>query len=251
MSMRAPNATIQPFRHARGEGAIVFDADALRQTPVPDWFDPLHWGEGARPVGSGGRGGAWFIDAPPRVMVLRHYLRGGLMAKVSRDAFIWRGQDAVRSFAEFALLQALHARGLPVPEALAAAYWREGRHYRAAILLGRIEHVRSFGQRVLDDAASAPWRDCGALVARFHRAGLDHADLNAHNLLFDDAGRGWMIDFDKGRLRAGAGPWRDANLARLRRSLDKITGGRMQREMDAGFSELQRAYDAAMDEAGT
>lgn len=247
--MRAPNATIQPFRHARGEGAIVFDADALRQTPSPEWFDPAHWGKAAERVGSGGRGGAWFIDAADGAMVLRRYLRGGLMAKLSRDAFVWREQESVRSLAEFNLLQALEARGLPVPRALAAAYWRAGRHYRAAILLSRIVNVHAFGARVVQDATSAPWQACGELIARFHRAGLDHADLNAHNLLFDDADNGWMIDLDKSRLRDGGGDWRDANLARLRRSLDKISDGRMRREIDAGFGQLQRAYDAAMDEA--
>ncbi len=246
MSMRAPRETEVPFRHARGEGAIVFDPDALSQTPAPEWFDPAHWGDAATRVGSGGRGSAWFVDAPAGPMLLRHYLRGGLMAKLSRDGFVWRGADAARSIAELRLLQNLHMRGLPVPRALAAGYWREGRSYRAAILLGRIEGVRSFGDRVLEDAASAPWAACGALIARFHRAGLDHADLNAHNLLFDDAGSGWVIDLDKSRLRARGGDWRDANLARLRRSLDKIGSAKMNRAINEGFAELQRAYDAVM-----
>ena len=247
MSMRESSETLLPFRHARGEGAIVFDAHALPQTPDPAWFDAGHWGADAQPVGSGGRGAAWFIDAAWGAMVLRRYLRGGLIARLSHDAFVWHGQDEVRSFVEFRLLQALHRQGLPVPLPLAAAFWREGRRYRAAILLQRILGVHSFGHRVLDDAATAPWRECGALIARFHRAGLDHSDLNAHNLLFDDGNSGWMIDFDKSRIRGdAASSWRQANLARLRRSVDKITDGKQAGVVEAGFDQLVRAYDQVM-----
>lgn len=244
--MRDSSETLLPFRHARGEGAIVFDPRTLPQIPAPTWFDPAHWGAAAQPVSGGGRGAAWFIDAAWGAMVLRHYLRGGLMARLTRDAFIWRGADNVRSLAEFRLLRQLHALGLPVPVPLAAAYWRNGRHYRAAILLERITDVHSFGHRVLVDVASAPWRECGALIAHFHAAGLDHADLNVHNLLFNDAGKGWMIDFDKSRIRGVGGAWRQANLARLRRSLDKLAGGRPEAAMDAGFAALIDAYQARM-----
>jgi len=49
---------------------------------------------------------------------------------------------------------------------------------------------------------------------------VDHADLNAHNILMGDGGVS-IIDFDRGRLRA-PGKWAAANLARLQRSLMKI-----------------------------
>ena len=76
--------SLTPFEYGRegrneGYGAILFDAERARQV-TPDWFSPLHWGERARPVLSGGRGGAWLIDAPEGGMVLRHYLRGGWAA---------------------------------------------------------------------------------------------------------------------------------------------------------------------------
>lgn len=236
---------VVPFRDARGEGVIVFDPVALPQTPVPDWFDAGHWGAAANVVGSGGRGAAWFVDAPWGGMVLRRYLRGGWVARLTRDRYVWRGEDAVRSFAEFRLLQALQAYGLPVPSPLAAAYWREGRRYRAAILLARILNAHSFGYLVLADATSAPWSDAGQLIARFHLAGLDHPDLNAHNLLFDDASKGWMIDFDKARFREpDERGWRRANLARLRRSLDKLASGNP--AVDAGYTQLLEAYQAEL-----
>ena len=130
---------------------------------------------------------------------------------------------------------------MPLP--FAAYYRREGLHYRAAILMQRLPGVRSLA--ALASEGDAPWEQAGQLVARFHRAGLDHADLNAHNVLFDADGRGWMIDFDRSRLRIPATAWRQANLQRLLRSLRKRRGTRSMAEVDAGFARLRAAYDAA------
>ena len=236
------NEHLTPFRDARGYGAILFDRTQLRQ-PEPAWFDPAHWGDAAQPVSDGGRGGAWFIDFNDGDALLRQYLRGGMIAAFNRDRHLWRGITHVRSFAEFRLLRALRAKKLPVPMPFAAWYRREGLHYRAAILMQRLHDVRSLAS--LAEAGGAPWEAVGQLVARFHRAGLEHADLNAHNLLFDGQGRGWMIDFDRSRLRIPASGWREANLLRLQRSLRKQRGGRALGEVDAAFAQLRAAYDAA------
>lgn len=245
--MHTSSEKIETFRDAEGEIVIVFDPAVMSQTPVPAWFDAAYWGDAAERIGSGGRGAAWFVDLDEQAMVLRRYLRGGWAAKFSRDHYLWRGEEAVRSVAEFRLLQRLAVLGLPVPMPLAAAYWRAGRRYRAAILIARISDVTSLGDRVLDDVASAPWVESGRLIARFHRVGLDHPDLNAHNVLFDKTGKGWLIDFDKAVMRDPAQHhWQRANLARLHRSLHKLGGPALTAAVDAGFIELRSAYDEAM-----
>jgi 3-deoxy-D-manno-octulosonic acid kinase len=78
------------------------------------------------------------------------------------------------------------------------------------------------------------WIAIGRCLRRFHDLGVCHADLNAHNILlgqFDvptsaapdsQHDRIYLIDFDRGTLRK-PGFWQDANLVRLRRSLEKIT----------------------------
>jgi 3-deoxy-D-manno-octulosonic acid kinase len=103
--------------------------------------------------------------------------------------------------------------------------------------------VRSLADRLADEGAEAPWAEAGRLIARCHRAGLDHADLNAHNLLFDDARRGWVIDLDRSRLRIPETGWRERNLARLRRSLLKVRGARGVDEVLTCWSRLRSAYD--------
>lgn len=252
--------SLTPFRSADGSGpggAILFDASLLRQagakSVLPVWFDPAWWGERAERVGSGGRGGAWFIagtGAPgerhPAIgpAVLRLYLRGGFVAKLTRARFLWRGAERTRSFAEFRLLREALRRKLPVPRPIAAIYWREGPWYYAGILLERLEGTTSLADLAAARGADAPWAQAGTLVARLHRGGLDHADLNAHNLLFDAGGRGWAIDLDRGTLRIPATGWREKNLARLHRSLRKLRGARSQAEVDRDYAALRAAYDA-------
>lgn len=252
---------LTPFRIADDagrvlEGAILFDATRVRQAD-PGWFDPAWWGERAQAVGRGGRGGAWFVEPatesqvaergsnsiPFGAAVLRHYLRGGMVARFSRDRFWWRGPSHVRSFDEFRLLRELRGKGLPVPMPIAAIYWRVGGFYRAAILLDRLQNVRALADWASDDAEAAIWARAGELIARMHRVGLDHADLNAHNLLFEPNGRGWIIDLDRGRIRIPATAWREANLKRLERSLLKLRGARSEDRVREDVRRLREAYD--------
>lgn len=167
-----------------------------------------------------------------------------MAAQLSRDRYLWHGSNRTRSFAEFRLARSVIKRGLPVPRPIAAYYRREGFRYQAAILLDRIDDVRSLADRATVAADGAPWEAAGRLVARTHRVGLDHADLNAHNLLFNAAGNGWVIDLDRGALRIPATGWRERNLARLRRSLLKLRGERSPDEVLHDFQRLRSAYDA-------
>lgn len=235
---------LTPYRDDSGYGAILFDRERVQQA-APEWFSPAHWGEQARPVDSGGRGGAWFVDAPFGQVVLRRYLRGGLVARFNRDRYWWRGSHLTRSFAEFRLTREVARKGLPVPMPIAAWYRRDGLHYYAAILVARLNDVRSLADRAAVAGDGAPWEETGRLIARCHRAGLDHADLNATNLLFDTAGRGWVIDLDRGAIRIPATGWRERNLARLKRSLLKLRGSRSPAEVERDFARLRAAYDRA------
>ena len=234
---------LTPCREGRGYGAILFDRERLRQADAA-LFSPAHWGEKARPVGEGGRGGAWFVDAPFGPCVLRHYLRGGLAARLSHDRYLWQRADRTRSFAEFRILRELLRRKCPVPQPVAACYLRGRFSYRAWIIVERLREVRSLADLVREAPADAPWEDTGVLIARFHREGLDHADLNAHNVLYDARGKGWLIDLDNSRMHIPATAWRERNLQRLLRSLHKVAGAAEAVAVEAGFARRRKAYDA-------
>ena len=217
-------AQIQPTP----EGAIVFDAAALAQAHFdPDWFEPEYWrARAAAREPQGGRGGAIFIEAPFGSCALRHYRRGGMAARIFGDEYLWTGAERTRSFAEFRLLNALRAKGLRAPQPLAARFRRRGAWYRADIITRRIERAATLAELLaagFADAAVAA--RVGAEIARFHAQGVYHADLNAHNVMLADDGV-WLIDFDRGRMRAPARAWQLANLARLERSLRKLGAAR-------------------------
>ncbi|WP_328732191.1 lipopolysaccharide kinase InaA family protein [Vreelandella azerica] len=53
-----------------------------------------------------GRGNSLFIQPNPgghQEWVLRRYLRGGLMAKLNRDQYLWTGRERTRAFTEMRL----------------------------------------------------------------------------------------------------------------------------------------------------
>lgn len=205
-----------------GNSAIVFDSMVAPQV-TPAWFEPAFWrSSGNLRMGEGGRGGVAYVHTPAGECVLRHYRRGGAMAPWLGDRYLWRGRDRTRGFAEFRLLRELHALGLPVPRPVAARCQRAGRYYTADLITLCIAKAQTVAQYLangtFDDVLA---RGVGGLIARFHRRGVFHADLNAHNILMNPGGI-YLIDFDRGQMRASARGWQQSNLARLRRSLIKL-----------------------------
>lgn len=203
-------------------GAILCDAAVSSQVD-DDWFAPDYWRErGALRMQAGGRGGVAIIASPLGECVLRHYRRGGLVRALLGDRYLWLGARRSRPFREFRLLAEIARLGLPGPCAVAARYRRQGLLYRADLITHRIAGARTLAECLAGgDLGSELAVEVGAVVGRFHRAGIWHADLNAHNVLVSAAGL-HLIDFDRGRQRAPAPGWRRANLQRLRRSLLKL-----------------------------
>ena len=64
------------------------------------------------------------------------------------------------------------------------------------------------------------WQSLGQCIARFHKHGVYHADLNAKNILIADE-QFYLIDFDRGELRTPKADWQKANMERLLRSFRK------------------------------
>lgn len=210
------------------------------------WFFPDFWEDQAKPVTSGGRGGAWFIDTEPCGMVLRHYRRGGLMARLAERTYLFTGFDQARSLAEFRLLGRLRSLGLPVPEAVAAIAWKYRLFwYQAAILVKRIPGAVTFpdSPRLGDELL---WEQLGQVIRRFHDNGLDHVDLNCDNILVAE-GQIYLIDFDRCKLVAESdneadSAWKQRNLERLQRSVRKRCPALSSSQRENLWQHLFQAY---------
>jgi 3-deoxy-D-manno-octulosonic acid kinase len=100
---------------------------------------------------------------------------------------------------------------------------RAGLLYRADIMTVRLPATESLARRLRAAPLSrSVWTHMGATLRRFHQAGACHADLNAMNILLDEAGGCHVIDWDKGRLIPPRPRWQAANMQRLRRSLRRL-----------------------------
>ena len=225
-------------------GAILAErSSAIDAAALFESGSPTTGGSGT--VAPGGRGSVTFLRVGDRELVRRRYLRGGLVARLAHDGYLWLGESRTRPFRELRLLGRLVDLGLPVPPPVAARFRRHGLVYRGELITARLPAATSLASRWLaGDMSAADWSAAGHCIRRFHDAGVRHADLNAHNVMLDGSGNVWLLDFDRGRI-VRPGPWRERVLARLARSLAKIAAaaGRGE-EWREGFTLLMQAHDA-------
>ena len=213
----------------RAPCSLIAPALAIYSTPPGKRFSNRNFGPPVANSRRSAEGEALrgSVESGPRSWVLRHCRRGGYMARFSQDRYLWAGERRVRAFAEYRLLERLMERGLPVPRPIAARYQRAGVAYRCDLIMQRIIDARPLSSMLATaDLSEVSWRAIGAAIARLHHAGVDHADLNAHNILLDGRGAVSIIDFDRGRVRERErerGAWTSRNLSRLRRSLTKVS----------------------------
>lgn len=229
MLERASNATLTGNSMVKtqtdGKEFIKFDSAVLPECEAKH-FSPRYWQQQKAIAGnSTGRATVWFIQQGDHGMLLRHYYRGGLVGKVNKDRFWREPEQRSRAVHEFDLLNKLVAKGLPVPKPIAARMIKTGLFsYRADILVevipGAIDVFRLLKERQL---SAKQWRSLGAVVRRLHDQNVYHSDLNCHNLMLDDQDKPWIVDFDKCDFKQ-EGPWKQENLARLKRSLIKEKG---------------------------
>jgi 3-deoxy-D-manno-octulosonic acid kinase len=229
-------------------GGILYDASRLRK-PAAELFDIEHWrAQGALQEMAGGRASVAIVGSGEQRWVLRHYRRGGLIASISRDRYVWLGEARTRSFAEWRLLAELRRRGLPVPAPVAACYVRSVLTYRADLITEHLADCRTLADAITGmQLPPEHWSAVGRTIARFHREGVHHADLNAHNILLG-AGAAptvYLLDFDRGRIRA-RGTWEHEVLARLRRSLEKVKAQR--HDVAFGTAEWQLLMSGSVPE---
>lgn len=161
--------------------------------------------------------------------LVRPYLHGGVLRRLTRDRFASRPP---RPFVELAVTAAARDRGVATVEVLAALVARgAGPWYRGWLVTRELQGARNLWAALQGgpsgEAKQSMLRRAGRALRLMHLCGLDHGDLNLRNLLVLDRALGpevYVIDFDKARLFPGPVPAPRArrNLRRLRRSVRKL-----------------------------
>jgi 3-deoxy-D-manno-octulosonic acid kinase len=233
-----------------GRHALISSA-SLSAPAEPGWFDAARWHrDGGVALETSGRGAVLIVKHGDETWVIRHYHRGGFVARFVADHYLWTGLDRTRSFREWRLLRRLRDAGLPVPNPIAAHVYRTGPIYTADIITTYLPDTRKLSAFISEAAVPERcWREIGRMVRAIHAHGVDHPDLTAHNILLDPRGSLFLVDFDNANVKP-AGVWQRAGVERLKRSLRKValeTGTDFDAaawaEIEAGYADPPRGVE--------
>ncbi len=223
-----------------GQDHIEYDPKWISRAS-PDLFDPRYLeARGMLSSVSGGRGTVRLFSYEDRLYALRHYYRGGCMARPLGDRYLWTGPYRSRPAREARLLRHLARQGLPVPHPVAWRVVHDRLVYRADLIVTGIASASSLTERLRERAIPVEaWEDLGASLRRFHNLQVWHADLNLGNIMIDAKSRFFLIDFDRCRILSGDF-WKRSNLRRLHRSCLK------ERSRNPGFRFRDQDFDALL-----
>jgi 3-deoxy-D-manno-octulosonic acid kinase len=169
-------------------GGFEEAADELGLAERARWESKIAEGESA------GRGRIAFVDSSGGRLTLKQLRRGGLAGALWRERFLSRE----RLTANLSTPALARERGVSTPAAMALllvggppGLWR------GWLALETVPRARDMMQCVLQQTqTTAVWAEVLGVARSLHDAGIEHPDLNLGNLLFDEAGKAWVIDLD-------------------------------------------------------
>lgn len=249
------------------EGAwrVLGDPGSVRAFALPGavpWLEGLlkgggeiHSWAGSHPArrALGGRGETWSVPAPDggdERWVVRHYYRGGLAAGWLGDRYLTLGEP--RPFAEARASREARRRGIPTPEVVAGAVYRDGIFYRADLVTEEIPEATDLANLLTLHPGSVGENEAlaaaGGLVRRLEVEGIFHPDVHAGNVVIQAMGGGsqaHLVDLDRCCVRslgvpAPAFPMR----RRLERSLRKLERRRGVPLPPSAWDALRMGFEA-------
>lgn len=223
-----------------GRSYILYDSELISD-PGMEIFDREHHlsNEGhsvaGLSIGKGvGRAKVVCFQSDNKYLILKHYFRGGFVARFVKDRYLGFDVERSRAFREWRLLKTMIDLELPVPNAVAAHVYQGLFYYRADLITQLIENSKTLADVLVEDSIDTEhWEKIASCIKRFHDNNIYHADLNARNILLTEKGEVYLIDFDDSDFRTGSESWKMKNLTRLKRSLLKFK----KNESSFNFSE--------------
>lgn len=170
--------------------------------------------DAARNRGAAGRGNVSHVElADGTRVIVREFLRGGLLARFCRRSFL-RPQfgsrqqlpdgsllSGYRPFDELRVLEYLRLHGTSVPVPVVAFICESYLTYRGLIVLEEVRRSRNLLDLVLKKEQGVSLAELSAAVGReawkMLNLGIQHTDLHLGNVLLDGTGGVVIIDLDK------------------------------------------------------
>ena len=126
-----------------------------------------------------GRGKALELQYENKSYFIKHYIRGGFVAKVSYDRYILRSLASTRAVKEYNLLNIMNEKGLPVPKAAALQIIMSRFTYKADLITRTIENEGTLYEFIKNKKMNNKlWDELGITLERFFQEHVYHSDLN-------------------------------------------------------------------------
>lgn len=193
-----------------------------------------------------GRTTAYGIQLGCGRVVVRHAMRGGIMARAGSDLFL----PPTRGLRELMNSLRLRVAGVSTPEVACFVSYNAGPLFRRSDVATREipeSHDLAVVLREMPDAdhRESCLRATGRLLSLMARVGAHHPDLNARNVLITwdhDGANAHVLDVDRIRFHVPGTPMvADANIERLERSLRKLRENEQLNVSDTDIAMIETA----------
>jgi 3-deoxy-D-manno-octulosonic acid kinase len=169
-----------------------------------------------------GRGKTIEFEHENNKYFLKHYIRGGLVRKITYDKYIFNTLASTRPVREYNFLNDMNSKGLPVPKAVALKVTNSRFTYIADLITCKIENEGTLFDFVKNKKMSNNlWDKLSITLEKFFNENVFHSDLNSKNIIIDKNNNIFLLDFDNSHYFYNKKLF-NKSIYRLERSLKKI-----------------------------